>query len=88
MTAHEAGRYGRVRVEAPKTNDQLRQLITGGMKCPVFSFSKHSSLSDAMYMIQRADRDRAHIAGPPQGDAERSDALRGQHTPAVILPSP
>ena len=49
---------------------------------------ERTSLNEAMYMIQRAARDRVHIAGPPQGDAERSGALRGQHTPAVIPPSP
>ena len=104
-TAHEAGRYGRVRVEAPKANNQLRQSITGTTEGPVFprvrpvqrgkhgllpvtpSFSQ-TSILETMYWVRQAARDRAHIARPPRGDAERSDALRDQHTPALIPPSP
>ena len=56
MTAHEASRYGRVRVEAPKTIDQLRQLITGGMKCPVFSGSKPGELSICNSAVMLQDK--------------------------------
>ena len=38
---------------------------------------ERTNLSDAMHMIQRAARDRAHVAGPPRGDAERDGAIRG-----------
>ena len=104
-TAHEVGRYGRVRVEAPKANNQLRQSITGRTEGPVFprvrpvqrgkhgllpvtpSFSQ-TSILETMYWVRQAARDRAHIARPPRGDAERSDALRDQHIPALIPPSP
>ena len=51
------------------------------------SFSK-TSILETMYWKRKAARDRAHIARPPRGDAERSDALRDQHTPALIPPSP
>ena len=45
ISPHEAGRYGRIRVETPKTIDQLRQLIKGRMTCPFFAGSKTSELS-------------------------------------------
>ena len=45
MSPHEAGRYRCIRVEALKTIDQLRQLITRGMRCPVFAWSKSGKLS-------------------------------------------
>ena len=51
------------------------------------SFSK-TSILETMYWMRKAARDRAHIARPPRGDAERSDELRDQHTPALIPPSP
>ena len=56
MTAHEAGRYGRVCVEAPKTIDQLRQLITGGIWCPVFSGSKAGELSICNNAVMLQDK--------------------------------
>ena len=43
---------------------------------------ERTNLRDAMYTPQRATPNRGRIAGPPRGDAERSGALRGQHTPA------
>ena len=49
---------------------------------------ERTNLSDAMHMIQRAARDRAHVAGPPRGDAKRDGALRGQHTPANLWGGP
>ena len=49
---------------------------------------ERTNLSDAMYMIQRAARDRTHIARPLRGDAERDGALWGQHTPANLWGGP
>ena len=49
---------------------------------------ERTNLSDAMYMIKKAARDRTYIAGPPRGDAERDGALRGQHTPANLWGGP
>ena len=45
---------------------------------------ERTNVSDAKHMIQRAARDRAHVAGPPRGDAERDGALWGQHTHANL----
>ena len=49
---------------------------------------ERTNLTDAMHMIQRAARDRAHVTGPPRGDAGRDGALRGQHTPANLWGGP
>ena len=43
---------------------------------------ERTNLLDTMYTPQRATPNCGRIAGPPRGDAERSGALRGQHTPA------
>ena len=51
-----SGSVGRVRVEAPKTIDQLRKLITGGMKCPVFSGSKPGELSICNSAVMLQDK--------------------------------
>ena len=45
MSPHEAGKYERMPVDAPKTIVQLRQLITGGIRCPAFTGSKTGELS-------------------------------------------
>ena len=54
MSPHEAGRYGRMRVEALKTIDQLRQLITGEIRCPVFAGSeaREFSISNSAVILQ------------------------------------
>ena len=56
MSPHEAGRHGRMRVEAPKTIDQLRQLITGGIRCPVFTESKTGELSICNSAVMLQDK--------------------------------
>ena len=82
MTAHEAGRYGRVRVEAPKTIDQLRQLITGGMKCPVFSGSKPGELSICNSAVMLQDKIASTLSTHELGELrlprDKQDA-RGFH---------
>ena len=54
MSPHEVGRYRRMRAEAPKAIDQLRQLITGGIRCPVYAGSKTGELSirNSVVMLQ------------------------------------
>ena len=54
VSPHEGGRYGRMRVEAPKTIVQLRQLITAEIRCPVFAESKtrEVSFSNSAVMLQ------------------------------------
>ena len=56
MSPHEAGRYGRMHVEAPKTIDRLRQLITGGIRCPVFTESKTEELSICNSAVMLQDK--------------------------------
>ena len=54
MSHHEAGTYGLMRVKAPKTIDQLRQFITGRIRCPVFTGFKTGkfSISNSAVMLQ------------------------------------
>ena len=56
ISPREAGRYGRLRVEAPKTIDQLRKLITGGIRCPVFAGSKTGELSISNSAVMSQDK--------------------------------
>ena len=56
MSHHEAGRYGRMRGKAPNIIDQLRQLITGRIRCPVFAGSKTGKLSTSNSALMLQDK--------------------------------